>query len=76
VGLLWVCRQTALGRVLINAQIAAPLWLSKKRHSPLLWIRRIVQHRGHSCADPRPSCRLGRANSVGPLLHADAHPPG
>ena len=28
-----------IGRVLINAQIAAPLRLSKKRHSPLFSIR-------------------------------------
>jgi hypothetical protein len=29
-------------------------------YSPLSSIRRIVQTRGHSCADPRPSRRLGR----------------
>jgi hypothetical protein len=54
-----------LGRVLINAQIAAPLFmghlhrLSKKLHSLLSSIRRIIQTRGHSCAHPRPSRRLG-----------------
>src|SRR6516225_1999287 len=31
-----------LGRVLINAQIAAPLWLPKKICSPLSSIRRII----------------------------------
>jgi hypothetical protein len=51
-----------LGRVLINAQIAAPLWLSKKRHSPLLWIRRIVQTRGHSCAGHGQAAVWVRAN--------------
>src|SRR5262249_18625595 len=35
---------------------------------------RIIQTRGHSCAGPRPSRRLGAPNSVGPLLHADAQP--
>jgi hypothetical protein len=49
-----------VGRSLINAQIAAPLRLSKKWHSPVLSIRGIIQPRGHSCADPRPSRRLGR----------------
>src|SRR5262245_49692793 len=39
-------------------------------------IRRIIQPRGHSCAEPRPSRRWVALNSVGPLLHADAHPPG
>jgi hypothetical protein len=49
---------------------------SKKLHSLLSSIRRIIQTRGHFCADPRLSCRLGHANSVGSLLHADAHPGG
>src|SRR5262249_10862653 len=35
--------------------------LSKKLHSLLSSIRRTIQTRGHSCADPRPSRRLGRA---------------
>src|SRR5215813_2447304 len=63
---------------LINAQIAAPAFLghnhrlSKKRISPLSSIRRIIETRGHACADPRPSCRLGRDyTSVGLLLDAD-----
>ena len=43
------------------------LRLPKKSHSLLLPIRRIIHTRGHSCADPRPSCRLGRLNSVGLL---------
>jgi len=53
-------------RVFINAQIAATRFvghndpLFKKSHSLLLSIRRIIETRGHSCADPRPSCRLGR----------------
>src|SRR5262249_34616198 len=70
-------------RVLINAQIAVPAFLghnhrlSKKRISPLSSIRRIIETRGHACADPRPSRRLGRDyTSVGLLLDADAHPPG
>jgi hypothetical protein len=48
-----------------DAQIAAPLFmehlhrLSKKLHSPLSSIRRIIQPSGYSCADPRPSRRLG-----------------
>jgi hypothetical protein len=43
---------------LINAQIAAPLFmghlhrLSKKLHSLLSSIRRIIQTRGHSCGAP------------------------
>jgi len=53
------------GRVLINAQIAAPLFmghshrLSKKLHSLLSSIRRTIQTRGHSCTDQRPRRRLG-----------------
>jgi hypothetical protein len=34
--------------------------LSKKLHSLQSSIRRIIQTRGHSCADPRPTRRLGR----------------
>jgi hypothetical protein len=46
--------------------------LSKKLHSLPPSIRRIIQPRGHSCADPQQSrCA---ANSVGSLLHADAPP--
>jgi hypothetical protein len=41
-----------LGRVLINAQIAAPLRLSKKLHSLLSSIRRIIKT-SHSCAQTR-----------------------
>jgi hypothetical protein len=58
---------SSLGRVLISAQIAAPLFmghlhrLSKKLHSLPSSIRRIIQPRGHSCAHPRPSRRLGCA---------------
>jgi hypothetical protein len=37
----------------------ATLRLSKKLHSLLSSIRRIIQTRGHSCADPRPSRCLG-----------------
>jgi len=37
------------------------LRLSKKLHSLLSSIRRIIQSRGHSCANPRPSRRLGRS---------------
>ena len=47
----------------------------QKMRSPLLSIRRIAQSRGHSCADPRLSRRFCCVNSVGPFLHADAHPP-
>ena len=50
--------------------------LSKKLHSLLSSIRRTIQTRGHSCTDPRPRRRLGAADFVGSLLHADAHPPG
>jgi hypothetical protein len=39
--------------------------------------RRIIQPRGHSCTDPHGQAAVwAAANSVGPLLHADAHPPG
>ena len=69
-----------LGRVLINAQVAAPAFmghshrLSKKRISQLASIRRIIHTRGHACADPRPSRRLGRDyTSVGSLLVAFHH---
>jgi hypothetical protein len=41
--------------------------LSKKLHSLLSSIKRIIQTRGHSCADPRPGRRLVAANSVGSL---------
>src|SRR6516164_6988231 len=102
-------KRPGIGRVLINAQIAAPLlWAihigcPKNSTHCLSSIRRTTQTRGHSCADPRPTavwialyfCRLafrrrppsarnnercaavwGAVNSVGPLLDADAHPPG
>src|SRR5262245_30897039 len=50
--------------------------LSKKLPSLLSSIRRIVQTRGHSCALPHGQAAVGsRLNSVGPLLHAGAHPP-
>jgi len=44
--------------------------VSKKLNSLLSSVRHIIRTRGHSCADPRPSRRLG-VNSVGSLFHAD-----
>ena len=77
-----------LGRVLINAQIAAgyALTLRLRHHWYFVTgtsaygcskkIRHIIQTRGHSCADPRPS-RFGSGLTLSDrILHADAHPPG
>jgi hypothetical protein len=54
-----------LGRVLINAQIAAPLLWAIHIGCPKNCTRSyrrsaIIQTRGHPCADPRLSYRLGR----------------
>jgi hypothetical protein len=70
-----------LGRVLIKAQIAAPLFmghlhrLSKKLHSLLSSIRRIIQPSGHSCADPRPSRRAANSVGSGEMIEFLAHMP-
>jgi len=49
----------------------------KNFNSLLSSIRRIIQTRGHARANPRGQAAVWvDANFVGPLLHADAHPPG
>jgi hypothetical protein len=63
---------TPRDRCSIAKSSAAHDRLSKKLHSLPPSIGRIIQPRGHSCADPQQSrCA---ANSVGSLLHADAPP--
>ena len=58
-------RSIRVGRVLIDAQIAAPAFLghnhrlSKKLHSLPSSIRRIIQTRGHSCTDPAAEAPFG-----------------
>jgi hypothetical protein len=49
--------------------------LSKKTHSLLSSIRRIVQTRGHSCANPTVRPPFGSRLTL-IALYADAHPPG
>jgi hypothetical protein len=53
-------REAAMAAAVYSLTRRSPAspWVTKS-DSPLSSIRRILQTRGHSCADPRPSCRVG-----------------